>query len=524
MLKIIEKLKNKNKIIIFVFLFLTLLLMRSHTLFNDYYDIDFQSSLVEAYYSIENNLGFKPAIFSYGKAAFIFYYYPQKIFGKYNWRSIHIIGIFLIFLTAIAIFYSVKCIYNDRAALISSFFYVLFINIMNKDFLSFSAEIIFNFYLSYAFLFLILFEFSKSKNKFSRFFYLSLSLLFAVLGSMTKFPAVFFLFIYPIYFIFIQIKQRKRIILISITVVLLGLFVLIFDIFFLNKFILNKVIFLYKAYSQYVLAYDLSISSIFLRLLWTVFLLFCIQFIIWFLCLKFIFSSKLKNTSSRKKLILIFFICSLFPALITLRFYPHYFIQAFLPATICAGIYLDKFLSSDKFTAKRGKIINAGIIVPAIILLIFYFTFLTIKIIKPNFKTNANMFFPNKKFVPAVKWLKKNLNKGDKIYVWGVGIEIYYFTKSSTIGVHLWPRPLANMYFSNIKKPSKYAVYMMKHLILKLEINKAKYIIDLQPINYGGFGKYPISKVAILHNYIKNKYKFVHNAGGVKIYKRKKGK
>ena len=157
--KIFNDIETKRALI-FLTIFL-LLILRLHTLFNDYYDVDELAQMVYSVHAEESgNIFFGP----YGKAVNFTFNITLKIFGQYNWRALHLLAIIIILLTSIGIYFIVlNTIRKEKAALFSAFFYSVFVSIGYKDIYPLTSEIIFSLFISFSFAFLTHSLFSSTK-------------------------------------------------------------------------------------------------------------------------------------------------------------------------------------------------------------------------------------------------------------------------------------------------------------------------------------------------------------------------
>ncbi len=504
---------------LFCLLFLIIAVMRLHTFFNDFYDRDELANITHAVYTVKNN---GKMTWPYGPAANVYYYYSQKVFGYFNWRSLHIIAVLLIFATSVAIYSSVLKLTDKRTAFLSAFFYSLFMGIGFRDFYVLNAEIIFNIYISFAFMFFVFAEFNQGIKIYKRAGYLAVSLIFAFLAFKTKMHAKFFILLYGVY-PFLRIKEMKKRLYFLFSAMLLALFVLIIDNAFFNAKITNYFLSLFKSALNYITSEKLSFSFVLTRLSFALVFLFVVQLSVWYLAFRQILNPVKSNLEPLKlNVIYSFFIISFVPALLTLRMFPHYFIQPLLPASILAGISLEHLIQNNR-DSKLLKIVRYHIIIISALSILFYNGLLIAKNVKPDFKVHLQMFWQNKKLVETINYLNKNKLKKDKIFVYGDASSIYYFTKSLGTGGGYWLSVRMNRYLkllnSNIKNKKQKALKGLKSMVKTLEKNNIRYFINTAPSGYSDFERFPLEKFLPLFNYVKNNYKQVHSANGITIYK-----
>jgi len=513
----------RNKFYLFLILLITIFIIRSHTFLNEFYDIDELGSMVAASNHVETG---NTEHYAYGKMFQFFFYYPFKLFGTFNWQIIRLITVILIAISCVFIFYATRLLKNEEAALFAAFFYAIFTGTGHRDHMVLCAELIFNFYIIVAFYLFSLSEFTKYKEKLVlRTALWALSILFSLLGFLTKIHAIVFILFYALYFIFgiLKTKWKRLLFLIIICAGAVPAYYIFYKIY--NSPFLS-IDYLISSYFNYITREEFALFSIIKRFSYLFLLIGIPQTFVWFMIVKFFLKKKFVDIESEKKTALyIFSILSLIAAFITLRFFPHYFIQFLLPGCICAGIFFEAALQKNLFTKRTKTILKYVFIFNVLVSFTVYYSLTIFKFIKPDQKEiNFQMIFPNGKLINTISWINKNVKKNERIFIWGDGAELYYFTKKIP-PVNMWVSTFASSYIRNLKENfNENFLYLEDVLVVvinNIEKHSITYLVDIQGSHYHGFGKYPISAFPPLKQYIENYFTQVFSVDGIIIYKKR---
>ena len=294
-------------------------------------------------------------------------------------------------------------------------------------------------------------------------------------------------------------KKVNSIILILLSGLICGfvLSLLIPDAFTFVKSMLNESL-------AYILSEKLTVGFILYKMSTTLLILAFSQFPVWYFAIKYFKIEKDLLLKREHSLLIAFFVINFIPTILTLRFFPHYFIQALLPASILAGIYFSRRLQT------KADIIKPFIkymFIITIVVIVSSFTFVTLKFIKPDLSTRWRIFWPNAQLIDTINWLKADEAKGKKILVWGDAAEIYYYTRTSSSGVPLWLSVFANNYLNGKRNnPSRYNNSYEHTLIQTIERERMPYFIDTQPNGYSDFERFPLAEFKKLNNDVQRNY------------------
>lgn len=498
--------------------------MRYHTFFNDYYDRDFQSQMVSTIYEMETG---SPMMQSYGKVYRTLFMFMQTHFGKYNWRVFHILAVFILILTGLSLYLTVSVVKNKNAGVYSALFFAFFMNCMSKDFLAFSPEIVFNVFISLSVLCFVFAEFGKLRMLYRLPVYL-FSFFFAYLALNVKLHAAFYILTFFGYYVFFKFEKTRHKWFMGIFFFFVGIIGLLGIQGFSVRHAIDFTGSVLKEIMAYIKAYDISFFNTISKFLFVFISMILSQILLWYFFYRYVFNNK--NISlveqKSKKYFLVFAVCSFIPCLVTLRFYPHYFIQLMPVLAIGGGIGLEVFTMGNlsKLDVKYKKRIQTWFMIPAVFFIFYFSIFFVITRVNPDVRLGINSFTPNGVLVDCINWLKKNTHDTDKIAVWGDAVEIYYFARRTPGGLHLWLKPTVNRYFHDKFKRNlaeNSGEKFFREFINEMERNRNAYFIDTQPSGYSGFSEFSIQRVPIIANYVNKHYSQVARAGNIIIYKRK---
>lgn len=530
-----------NKKIFFISLFFTSFLFRLPTFFNDYYDVDELAAIIQTKEHFAGNFVSESKLFIY-HALFKASY---KISYDYGWVIVHIATAFIIFLTGVSIYFIGKEVKSEKTGIYGAFLYCVLISSFNRHFMATNGEIIYNLPISSGILFLIL----AIKNfKVQKYLYVFLStiayFISAYVATNVKFHGIiliiitlFYTFAYIPYIMFSGKNLIKY--FISFTFIISIIFTL--DIFFFQKIypvlksiMIGKLFYSFNARSMnpfYILV-KYSHRQLLLTL-W--------HFVLWipvFFYLKnLIFKNKFKVNIIESIIVSYFLLTYLMVFGGGSRLYFHYFMAPYPAACILAGIALNTHNSNlNKF---RNNFIKY-LLIPGL----FFFSWNTKDVIIKHFFPNAyynegkilywtravlvgtfdDYLLPEPTYNDAATYLKNISSPNDKLFVWGNGPYLYYFSDMRMATYTLWPQnsllKIKKEYtkgnYSNGDNKQKSFVSMIKQF-------KPKYYADTSDSKLSESSKFFLKpeEFPIINKYFIDNFELIHKVDGVKIYKRK---
>ena len=192
-----------------LFLFLATLLFRLPTLFNDFYDVDELSAIVQTHEYMagdvpgkdfqESKLPLYHAIF---KAAY-------TVMPQNGWVMVHVFTILIVYLTALFIYLTGKKIHSFQTGAIASLFYAIFMSSFNRHFMATNGEIVYNLPVAAGFFFFILFI-DDNYNTCKKFIFFFACIVMGLCASYVKFHGIiFFIFLAFMFVIYIPYYKKK---------------------------------------------------------------------------------------------------------------------------------------------------------------------------------------------------------------------------------------------------------------------------------------------------------------------------
>jgi 4-amino-4-deoxy-L-arabinose transferase-like glycosyltransferase len=192
------------------------------------------------------------------------------------------------------------------------------------------------------------------------------------------------------------------------------------------------------------------------------------------------------------------------------KFFGHYFIQLLPPLTVLAGVAIVDWWPQT-VGWKRAALL-AGIIIPPII-------YLGVNWREEQKRMNGE----NRYFQTIAVEVRKLSSPDDKIFIWGRMSELYYFSQRLPASRFITSNFVVGMTTYNFadtsaRYDSSRMAPMMSLLMDDLVKNRPRLIIDTAPQNFRQFGKYPISAIAPLQEFIDKNYRFAAALDRLAIY------
>jgi 4-amino-4-deoxy-L-arabinose transferase-like glycosyltransferase len=197
------------------------------------------------------------------------------------------------------------------------------------------------------------------------------------------------------------------------------------------------------------------------------------------------------------------------------KFFGHYYIQLLPPLTVLAAVSLTAWWQksgSVHYVRRLRAVVLAGIFLPPIIYL------------ATNWREELKrMQGENRYFQNLASEVSKLSEAGDKIFIWGRMPELYYFSRRLPASRFITGNFMVGMNTYNYsERTARYdrAAWsrMWDWLLYDLAANRPKLIVDTSPQNFRQFGKYPISDIAPLDDFLKKNYRLAKTIDFLKIY------
>lgn len=541
-----------QKRLLILLIFFSAFFLRVPAYFNDYYDVDELSAIVQTkqYFSgLIPGIDFKESKLPVYHALFKFCYLVSPSSG---WILLHILTAVIAGLTAVFVYKTAKLVSSaEKTALIAGILYSVMISSFNRYFMATNGEIIYNLPLIAGCYFFCRFI---NKGKLAhRILYAAAFFISAILTSQIKFHGIILFFMSAFYGLFIlpaaskgfTIKYFMRVFIILSS----AAFIFLMDYLFFNIFS-NKLMYNISGKIGYAtLVYGMEPLSFITKYLHRQILLAIWHPLIWISFFIFIFSyvkSRKFLTAKKDELFIVF--CSAITFLMVFsggkRLYFHYFMTAYPFISILSAIFIMEY--SYKISLFFRKHILKFILIPAVFFFIFNVKDCLIKHFAPDQFINENRIsyyfrliflgttndylMPDKLYNKAVNYIRNNTKESDKIFVWGDGAYFYYFTNRLPALYHMWPKgtilSTLNSYSANTPQSINEARKNEFYFIYFIEKYQAELFIDTSEAavsKLGSLSPFPYKITPGIKSYLDNYYIYETTVDKHRIYRRKNG-
>ena len=538
---------SKHKYLILIVL--SAFLLRIPAYFNDYYDVDELSAIVQTkqYYSgLTPGIDFKESKHPLFHALFKVSY---GINQEYGWVILHILVSLIVALTGAVIYRTTKEITDkSETAFAAGILYTVMICSFNRYFIATNGEIIYNLPVSVGALSIVLFL--KTEKVFNKIIYLLLLASSSAISAGVKFHGLIISIIAVLFFVVIlplregKINRKYAITMLSF----LSAFIAIFAAdYFIFEIFSHKVITDISSKIRYAtLVYGLeplSMISKFLHrqglltiwhpLIWISFFAFTISF----------FKNRVFFKTEKKRLFII--VSAIITYLMDFaggkRLYFHYFMTSYPFICIVSSIYIEEGRNKLSFFFKKH--FKKFLLIPAFFFFLFNVKDAVIKHAAPElfiFESKASYYFrlialgttndylmPDKLYFNLIEYIKTKSNKEDKIFVWGDGAYIYYFSNRLPAAYHMWPKgtivEITSAYQSQNTAKIQRAINREKEIIYYIEKYNAELFIDTSEAatsKLGSISPFSYEITPLIKDYLKSNFIFETEVNKFKIYRK----
>ncbi len=538
---------SKHKYLILIAL--SAVLLRIPAYFNDYYDVDELSAIVQTkqYFSgLTPGMDFKESKHPLYHALFKVSY---GINEDYGWVILHILVSLIVALTGAVIYRTTKEITDkSKTAFTAGILYTIMICSFNRYFMATNGEIVYNLPVSVGALSIVLFL--KTDKMLNKILYLLLLASSSAISAGIKFHGLIISIIAVFFFLFIlplregRINRKYAITMLSVLSVFIAIFAA--DYFIYGK-ITHKIINDISSKLRYAtLVYGLEPLSLILKFIHRQGLLTIWHPLIWISFFAFTISFFKNRDFFKTERTRLFIIIS---AIITYlmvfaggkRLYFHYFMTSYPFICMVSSFYIEE--SRNKISFFFRKHFKKILLIPAFFFFLFNVKDVIIKHTAPElfiFESKASYYFrlialgttndylmPDKLYHNLIDYIKEKTMKEDKIFVWGDGAYIYYFSDRLPAAYHMWPKGtivgITSAYKSQNKIEMKQAIHNEKAIIFNIEKYDAKLIIDTSEAatsKMGSISPFSYKMTPLVDKYIKSHYKFEKEIDKFKIYRK----
>ena len=215
-------------------------------------------------------------------------------------------------------------------------------------------------------------------------------------------------------------------------------------------------------------------------------------------------------------------VASLPPAFLGFRFFPHYFIQLYVPLVLAAAPWLDEVIRRPLSRAGRT------VVVWTTVMLVGFTVANAVLYLGP-----AGTVYSER--LPVYREVAERLRvdgcaPGATLFVWGSAPNLYYYSdlKPASRFVALSQARLTGYIPGNLASnrgeiPTE-GIIVPAHwdwLMSDLDKHRATFIVDTAPANLYRWGRYPISDFPRLQRYVDDHFDLVETIREVRIYRRR---
>ena len=530
---------EQKKHLFLLLIFFASFLFRLPTLFNDYYDVDELSAIVQTHEYMAGEIPGKDFKESKLPVYHIIFKAAYKLMPKNGWIMVHIFTIFIVYFTAIFIYLIGQRIHSFRAGAIASLLYAVLISSFNRHFMATNGEIVYNLPVIAGLFFFILYT-DEINNIFRKIIFFIVSLIMGLGAAQVKFHGVIF-FIFLAFMLVIYIpyyKQKftiKYISLLASLVVILSTAIII-DYFFTKNFT-PKLISEVAAKLTYSSVKGFNPIIFSAKYLHRQLLLSLWHFVAWVPAAVLIFQfakNKFKFNSLSVSATAILFILTygmIFGG--GSRLYFHYFMAAYPALCIIGACSL--FNTDIKIIKIIQNKFTSLLLIPAVFFFGWNVKDVIIKQLFPKafYEEGKTLYWtrsvlvgtfndyllPDSSYINACNYIKSITKPDDKIFVWGDGPYLYYFSQRRIGITHVWPKTgifrITSLYKKGDSESIKEAEKMEKDFIDIIKKKKPVLVIDTSE---NGLSTFYYKVTPLLNKYIKSNYSYINEVDKIKFY------
>jgi hypothetical protein len=528
---------GKKTLLAVLLLFAASALFRMPTLFNDFYDVDELAAIVQTWEYMAGDIpgrDFAESKLPLYHAIFKFSYAVSPLHG---WVVVHAITIGIVFLTALFIFLIGRRLRDFRTGAIAGLFYAVMISSFNSQFMATNGEIVFNLPLSAGLYFFLRF---LSGEGIARYLHLALAAAMGIAASAVKFHGlILFIFIgfflvvcYP--YFFGRFTRRYAVLLASLASLAAAFFIA--DYFFTMRYA-PRLASEFSGKLFYAAAKGLNPLVFIAKFVHRQGLLAVWHFALWAPAAVYLwrFIKKKGRTSGiEESAVAVYFIFAYLMAFAGgSRLYYHYFMIAYPALSIVAAVALSDL--NVKAVAFARRKLAALVLVPGLFFLAWNTKDVVIKHFYPaGFYNEGKVLYwaraalvgtfnhyllPEASYLDACNFIRSVTAPSDRIFVWGDGPYLYYFTGRRLGTKHMWPKTRVirarGLYARGDAESLGAARSIEQEILGWIASKRPALFIDTSPNGLSGFTFPPTPMVA---DYIREQYHFLAEVSGMRIY------
>ncbi len=530
---------EKNKKLFILLLFGAILLLRLPTLFNDYWDVDVLATIAQTKEFLAG--GVPGTDFSENKH-FLYHLIFKGAYSltqDYGWVIVHASTILIVFLTSVFLYLTCKKLKNQRAGIIAALFYGVLISSFNRQFMATNGEIVYNLPIAMGLFAIVSMLVSSGR---SRLIWFAAAAISAFLAFGIKFQGLIFA-IFIAVLIFLYIPYYYKGIKTSLFIAGAAAAFLLFD-FFVTGLAAPRIWealdlpakFSYSAAE----VRGFSIFDLFIRYIHRQGMLVLWHGVLWIPAATYAFRfirKGFRSSTPAESSVAVFFLVSY--ALIFAggaRMYFHYFMVPYTAGAVLAGFVLTDSSLLQRYGKKAGTLL----LIPAAFFLAWNVKDIAIKHFAPGCFHNEGPFLywtravlvgtfddyllPHSDYAEAVNFIKQNSEPEDRIFVWGDGPYLYYFSGRRMGAYTLWPKNTLHRISTGLKSENTAEVQKAEEE-QSLFLSRLKNKMPLLFVDTSGNGlstfSIALKDVPEINSFVMNKYRLIGNENKMRIFKLK---
>lgn len=534
------ELHRKKIFIALLALFAASLVFRAPTLFVDYYDVDELAAIVQTHEYLGGDIPGRDFAESKHPLYHLIFKGAYRISRDYGWVIVHGVAILLVFFTSMFVFLTGRRVFGFGAGLAGGLMYAVLISSFNRQFMAVNGEIVYNLPLAAGIYFLVLFLEGKGTVKALAAAGMAVA---GTAAAFVKFHGLIF-FIFLAFFIVVywpyvsgRFSRRYGITLLGAGCAALCLF--LFDLFFTEiaapailKNIEGKLFYASVRSLNPVIVLGKYIHRQGLLAVW--------HYVAWVPAAVYLFffaKRKFRGPTVSESAVAMYFLI----AYIMIfgggsRLYFHYFMSAYPMLCIVAGGALS--LVDVRAVAHVRRRFVVYLLVPGL----FFLGWNTKDAVIRNFfpqgfynegrvlywtravlmGTYNHYLLPEASYRDACEYIARITAPSDRIFVWGDGPYLYYFSKRRLGLHHMWPKTgllkILELYRQGDPVSVADARDREMHWITWIEKKKPVLFIDTSENGLSNF-RYPVTP--LLREYVERNYYYLATVSKMKIYARR---
>ncbi len=530
-----------NRILFLGTLFLVTLLFRSPSMLIDYYDVDVLAAIIQTQEYMAGDIPHADFAISKKDLYHVPFRIAYKMSAEYGWVIVNFFGIIIVFLTSLFIYQTAKRVFSREAGIWAAFLYAILISSFNRHFMALNGEVVFNLPVAASLYFYVLFIQTAGK---ARFGHLAVSLLCGFMSYSIKFQGIIPLLVIPFHLVIYKPWYENRFSIkyfLSLTsLASAGLVIFMADYFFTGKFA-PKIVSSVLGMAVYASGHGFNPAMYFGKIIHRNGFLFLWHFVLWAPAIIYFCSMarrRFRPETAAETAVIVFALG--YYALIYAsgqRIYFHYFMAVYPAlAILSAGALLyHKSALMEQIRAKALVLL----MIPAFFFLSWNYKDVIIRHFVPRAFYNEGIvlywtravlvgtfddyLLPGKAYINAAGRIKNLTKPGDRIFVWGNGPYLYYFSERRMGSHTLWPKGTIDRIAENYQKGTSESLasahFYEQGLIDIMEKKKPVLFADTSGNDFAYFDT-PVTP--LVSEYVNKNFEYIETIDNIKLYLRKK--